>query len=56
MLCTIEEFKQALKKSITLFDDELIKSKNLLAEDIEPIIRNIKLFLTTFATKFNMVL
>lgn len=47
MLCTIEEFKNALNKSIALFDDDVIKSKNLVPNKIKPITKNIKLFLTT---------
>jgi len=47
MLCTIGEFKDALTKSIALFNDEVIQSKNLSPNEIEPIIRNVKLFLTT---------
>lgn len=46
MLCTIEEFKNALDKSITLFEDEVVISKNLLPSEVEPITRNIKKFLT----------
>lgn len=51
MLCTIVEFKDALSKSITLFDDEIIESKNLLPNEIEPIAKNVKLFLTTLKSK-----
>lgn len=46
MLCTIEEFKNALDKSIDLFEDNIIKSKNLSPNEVEPITRNIKRFLT----------
>lgn len=51
MLCTIEEFKDALTKSIALFDNEVIESKNLLPNETEPITRNVKLFLTTLKSK-----
>ena len=47
MLCTIEEFKESLTKSIDLFDDDIIESKNLVPSKIKPITKNIKLFLTT---------
>jgi len=47
MLCKIEEFKYALTQSISLFDNEVIQSKNLSPNEIEPITKNIKLFLTT---------
>jgi hypothetical protein len=51
MLCNIDEFKNALIKSIALFDNEVIESKNLSFMDIEPIVKNIKLFLTTLKIK-----
>jgi hypothetical protein len=51
MLCSIEEFKNALDKSITLFDDEVIQSKNLTPSEVEPIVRNVKLFLTTLKSQ-----
>lgn len=51
MLCSIEEFKNALDKSITLFDNEVIQSKNLTPSEVEPIVRNVKLFLTTLKSQ-----
>lgn len=53
MLCTIEEFKSALDKSIMLFNDDIIESKNLLPSEIEPIIKNVKLFLVTLKSKID---
>ena len=54
MLCTIEEFKDALTKAIALFDDKIIISKNLLPNEIEPLTRNVKLFLTTLKLKIDL--
>lgn len=51
MLCNIEEFKNSLIKSISLFEDEVIKSKNLIPSEVEPMLRNVKLFLTTLQSQ-----
>jgi len=45
MLCSIKEFKEALEKAIQLFNDEVIKSKNLDVEETKKAISNIEKFL-----------
>ena len=45
MLCSIQEFKEALEKAIGLFDVKVIESKNLNTKETKEIIKNLEEFL-----------
>jgi len=51
MLCNIQEFKEALSKTISLFEKEVIEDKNLTYQEINTLTENIKTFLELLNNK-----